>query len=55
MFGDRLAPAVRFAEILADTGVTHGLIGPREVPRLWDRHVLGCGVLADAFARAPPR
>ena len=41
--------AVRFAEILADTGVTHGLIGPREVPRLWDRHVLNCAVVADAF------
>ena len=41
--------AVRFAEILADTGVTHGLIGPREVPRLWDRHVLNCAVVQDAF------
>ena len=41
--------AVRFAEILADTGVSHGLIGPREVPRLWDRHVLNCAVVADAF------
>ena len=41
--------ATRFAEILADTGVTHGLIGPREVPRLWDRHVLNCAVVADAF------
>jgi 16S rRNA (guanine527-N7)-methyltransferase len=42
--------AVRFAEILADTGVSHGLIGPREVPRLWDRHVLNCAVVADAFS-----
>jgi 16S rRNA (guanine527-N7)-methyltransferase len=41
--------AVRFAEILADTGVSHGLIGPREVPRLWDRHVLNCAVVQDAF------
>ncbi len=41
--------AVRFAEILADTGVSHGLIGPREVPRLWERHVLNCAVVADAF------
>ena len=41
--------AIRFAEILADTGVTHGLIGPREVPRLWDRHVLNCAVVQDAF------
>lgn len=49
VFGERMPLAVRFAEILADTGVSHGLIGPREVPRLWDRHVLNCGVVADAF------
>nr|WP_050766713.1 16S rRNA (guanine(527)-N(7))-methyltransferase RsmG [Janibacter sp. HTCC2649] len=41
--------ATRFVEILADTGVTHGLIGPREVPRLWERHVLNCAVIEDAF------
>nr|WP_052112134.1 16S rRNA (guanine(527)-N(7))-methyltransferase RsmG [Knoellia subterranea] len=38
-----------FVEILADTGVSHGLIGPREVPRLWERHVLNCAVIEDAF------
>ncbi len=37
----------RFADHLADTGVSHGLIGPREVPRLWDRHILNCAVVAD--------
>lgn len=41
--------AHRFVEILADTGVSHGLIGPREVPRLWERHVLNCAVIEDAF------
>ena len=35
--------------MLADTGVTHGLIGPREVPILWDRHILNCAVIEDAF------
>lgn len=49
MFGDRLPAATRFVEILADTGVSHGLIGPREVPRLWERHVLNCAVIEDAF------
>jgi 16S rRNA (guanine527-N7)-methyltransferase len=49
VFGDRLWLADRFVEILADTGVTHGLIGPREVPRLWERHVLNCAVIEDAF------
>jgi 16S rRNA (guanine527-N7)-methyltransferase len=37
----------QFADLLADVGVTRGLIGPREVPRLWDRHLLNCAVVAD--------
>ncbi len=49
VFGDRMPVAARFVEILADTGVSHGLIGPREVPRLWQRHVLNCAVVEDAF------
>jgi 16S rRNA (guanine527-N7)-methyltransferase len=31
--------------ILADTGISHGLIGPREAPRLWERHVLNCALV----------
>lgn len=42
---ERLALAERYAAWLADAGVVRGLIGPREVPRLWDRHVLNCAVL----------
>ena len=49
LFGDRLALAEQFAAILADTGVSHGLIGPREVPILWDRHILNCAVAHEAF------
>ncbi len=49
MFGHGTELAERFAAILADTGVRHGLIGPREVPRLWDRHLLNCAVIEDAF------
>ncbi len=30
----------RYVDILADTGLKWGLIGPREVDRLWDRHIL---------------
>jgi 16S rRNA (guanine527-N7)-methyltransferase len=30
---------------LATDAVERGLIGPREVPRLWDRHVLNCAVV----------
>lgn len=49
VFGEHMPAAHRFVEILADTGVSHGLIGPREVPRLWERHVLNCAVIEDAF------
>jgi 16S rRNA (guanine527-N7)-methyltransferase len=48
VFGDRFADAVRYAELLAEAGVQRGLIGPREVPRLWERHILNCAVLSEA-------
>ena len=48
VFGERLPEAVRYAELLADAGVRRGLIGPREVPRLWTRHLLNCAVLSEA-------
>ncbi|MCF3118446.1 MULTISPECIES: 16S rRNA (guanine(527)-N(7))-methyltransferase RsmG [Streptomyces] len=47
VFGDRFPDAVRYAELLADAGVQRGLIGPREVPRLWERHLLNCAVLSE--------
>lgn len=47
VFGESLPVARRYAELLADTGVAHGLIGPREVERLWERHMLNCAVLAE--------
>jgi 16S rRNA (guanine527-N7)-methyltransferase len=49
VFGDALGLAVRYAELLADAGVRRGLIGPREVPRLWERHLLNCAVLAEVL------
>ena len=47
VFGSALPLAERFVAHLADTGISWGLVGPREVPRLWDRHVLNCAVLTD--------
>ena len=47
IFGDRLPVAQRYAELLATTGVARGLIGPREAPRLWERHLLNCAVLGE--------
>jgi 16S rRNA (guanine527-N7)-methyltransferase len=46
-FGDSLAKARRYVELLATDGVTRGLIGPRETSRLWDRHLLNCALVAE--------
>ena len=47
VFGDRLPLAERYAELLMTDGVVRGLIGPREAPRIWERHMLNCAVVAD--------
>jgi 16S rRNA (guanine527-N7)-methyltransferase len=47
VFGAELDRAVEYGRILATRGVEWGVIGPREVPRLWDRHLLNCAVVAD--------
>jgi len=43
---DRLPLAERYVELLATAGVERGLIGPREAPKLWDRHLLNCLALS---------
>jgi 16S rRNA (guanine527-N7)-methyltransferase len=47
VFGSALPEALAFAQMLATRGVEHGLIGPHEVPILWDRHLLNCAVVAE--------
>jgi 16S rRNA (guanine527-N7)-methyltransferase len=42
----------RYADLLAGPGVERGLLGPRETPRLWDRHILNCAVIAPLIAPA---
>ena len=49
----RLPLLEQYAALLATEGVVRGLIGPREVPRLWDRHLVNCGLLAPLIPRAP--
>ncbi|RZU33797.1 16S rRNA (guanine(527)-N(7))-methyltransferase RsmG [Blastococcus saxobsidens] len=48
VFGDALPAAQRYVARLATDGVTRGLIGPREVSRLWERHVLNSAAVAEA-------
>ena len=49
IFGDNLEKAIAYHESLATDGSVRGFIGPREVPRLWDRHILNCGVIGEAM------
>ncbi|MCR8669742.1 16S rRNA (guanine(527)-N(7))-methyltransferase RsmG [Agrococcus sp. HG114] len=46
LFGDRIDVARSFAASLAARGETLGLIGPRELPQLWSRHILNSALLA---------
>jgi 16S rRNA (guanine527-N7)-methyltransferase len=39
--------AEAYAGWLAGAGIERGLIGPREVARLWERHLLNCAAVAD--------
>jgi 16S rRNA (guanine527-N7)-methyltransferase len=48
VFGAALPDAERFVARLASDGVTRGLIGPRELPRLWERHLLNSAAVAEA-------
>jgi 16S rRNA (guanine527-N7)-methyltransferase len=45
VFADRLPLAEQYVDLLISAGVERGLIGPREVPRIWERHVLNCAVV----------
>jgi 16S rRNA (guanine527-N7)-methyltransferase len=47
VFGPRLDLAKRYAELLAGDGVEWGLLGPHEIDRIWERHLLNCGVVAE--------
>ncbi|MBY6367069.1 16S rRNA (guanine(527)-N(7))-methyltransferase RsmG [Rhodococcoides corynebacterioides] len=47
VFGDRADLAQQYWTSLSTDGVERGLIGPREVPRLWERHLLNCAVVGE--------
>jgi len=47
LFGDRLELARLYADLLAGPGVERGLLGPREVDRIWERHILNSAALAE--------
>jgi len=47
LFGDRIELARGYAKRLADDSETFGLLGPRELPKIWSRHVLNSALLAE--------
>ncbi|MBM2616883.1 16S rRNA (guanine(527)-N(7))-methyltransferase RsmG [Actinoplanes sp. LDG1-06] len=46
VFGDRYGLALDYARLLVTDGVVRGLIGPREAPRIWERHLVNCAVVS---------
>jgi 16S rRNA (guanine527-N7)-methyltransferase len=50
LFGARLPLAERYANLLATDGVIRGLIGPREAPRIWERHLLNCAAVGELLS-----
>ncbi|WP_257159000.1 16S rRNA (guanine(527)-N(7))-methyltransferase RsmG [Corynebacterium cystitidis] len=49
IFGDRLALAEAYHDSLATTATERGFIGPKEVGRLWSRHIMNCAIISEAF------
>lgn len=49
VFGDEATRAAAYARLLATRGIEWGLIGPREVDRIWERHVLNSVAVGHAI------
>jgi len=47
LFGQNIDKARLFSARLANDSETFGLLGPRELPRIWSRHVINSGLLAE--------
>lgn len=47
LFGEVFPEVNHFAQILRDEGEVRGLIGPRELPRLWSRHLVNSAAVLD--------
>ncbi|WP_343600246.1 16S rRNA (guanine(527)-N(7))-methyltransferase RsmG [Mycobacterium sp.] len=47
LFGPRLSLAVRYAELLATSGVQRGVLGPHEAARIWDRHLMNSAAVGE--------
>jgi len=50
LFEDRFPLVRRYVDALGSRGLEWGLIGPREVDRLWERHILNSAALSQLIA-----
>lgn len=51
VFGDRAELVGRYVDILTNRGIAHGLIGPKEADRLWERHIFNSAALAKVVSQ----
>ncbi|WP_344102628.1 16S rRNA (guanine(527)-N(7))-methyltransferase RsmG [Myceligenerans crystallogenes] len=51
-FGEHYDTVRAYAQMLMEQGELRGLIGPREVPRLWERHILNSAAVVPHLAGA---
>lgn len=47
VFGEHVGQARQFFDLLVRDGDLLGLVGPRELPKLWSRHILNSAVVAE--------
>ena len=47
VYGEHIGQASQYFDLLVRDGDLLGLIGPREMPKLWSRHILNSAVVAD--------
>ncbi|MDO5728408.1 MAG: 16S rRNA (guanine(527)-N(7))-methyltransferase RsmG [Actinomycetaceae bacterium] len=51
LFGPSFGAIEHFASMLTEEGELRGLIGPRELPRLWSRHIVNSAAVLDFIPR----
>jgi 16S rRNA (guanine527-N7)-methyltransferase len=55
LFGAKLPQAQTYAALLAGAGVERGLIGPAEAGRIWQRHLINSGLVAELLPECSAR
>lgn len=50
-FNQAFSTINHYVEMLVEEGELRGLLGPRELPRIWSRHILNCATLGEFLPR----